>query len=723
MSTLIRYSFGRNLNDNYPAQRNAASFTHFAAQLERERAPDKATAAYFCAPFSGNSHRSASGAQPRRFLPVDIDRMTPDVAPDVRMWFAKFSGVAWATHSSVPEAPRDRVVIELDREAAPEECVQVGAALIEEVRAKFGSAVEIDDSTFRSEQPNFVAPPGVRFAHFQGDPLRVDEYLARAPVVEAKPNRVEHLANQLDADPILQHLKSRDYVRETARDGKVWIHCPFEDEHTTDGGHFDTIYYPAHTGGYAKGHFKCMHSHCANRSDKDFLAKLKYSEPEIVLAADTTGRGTTMVSLSEDNIAVVFAQRHGGQLLFDHTSGRWLTWDGVRWRPESTRLAYEFARQLTRTLNTDGKARWAKAAVYSSVETIARADRSFARTLDEFDTDPWLLCTPGGIVDLRTGTIGDSDPAKLMTRTTLVAPEAGEPVRWLRFLNEATGGDQEVVDFLQRLLGYCLTGLVNEHVLVFIFGPGGNGKGVFLNVVMRILADYAQGADVRTFTMGKHDRHPTELAALRGARLVSASETEQGAEWAESRLKMLTGGDVVRARFMRQDEFEYRPQFKLVIVGNYRPRLRDVGESMRRRLRIIPFEHKPVVVNPNLEAELLAEEGRRILNWMVEGCLAWQRDGLPTPLMVRAATDDYFTEQDTLGEWLTTCCDQDSRASERASELFRSWSDYCHATGEREGTKVAFADALKRRGFSNRRTMVGVTWSGIRLRAHAENPS
>lgn len=424
------------------------------------------------------------------------------------------------------------------------------------------------------------------------------------------------------------------------------------------------------------------------------------------------------VSLTEDNIARVFAQRFREQLLFDHTSGRWLQWDGTRWKPEATRLAYHYTRELTRGLNAEGKAKWAKAAVYAAVETIARTDRAFACTLDQFDRDRWALGTPAGIVNLRTGQTRPPDPGALITRLAGAAPARGEPTRWLRFLDESTGGDAEAIKFLRLWAGYALTGVTTEQVLVFIYGPGLNGKGVFINVLSRVLGDYAQAADMRTFTASRHERHPTDLAALRGARLVTASETEQSAEWAESRIKQLTGGDVVRARFMRQDEFEYRPQFKLAIIGNHRPRLRDVGEAMRRRLRIVPFNRKPKVVNDKLEDELIAAEAGQILQWAISGCLDWQRDGLSMPPVVRAATDEYFESQDSFGEWLTTRVERVKLSEcESAGALFNSWAAYCKACGDEPGTRVRFADELKRRDFRNDKSAKGVrVWRGLRVR-------
>jgi hypothetical protein len=180
------------------------------------------------------------------------------------------------------------------------------------------------------------------------------------------------------------------------------------------------------------------------------------------------------------------------------------------------------------------------------VEAFARADPQLAVTAEIWDRDPWLLGTPGGTVDLRTGELRTARREDFITKQTGAAPEPGEPRRWLQFLREATAGDSELVRFLQQVAGYCLTGSTREHSLFFIYGPGGNGKSVFLNLLNYVLGDYATTAAMETFTASKHDRHPTDLAMLNGARLVSASETEEGRAWAESRIKQLTGGDKIR---------------------------------------------------------------------------------------------------------------------------------------------------------------------------------
>jgi putative DNA primase/helicase len=304
----------------------------------------------------------------------------------------------------------------------------------------------------------------------------------------------------------------------------------------------------------------------------------------------------------------------------------------------------------------------------------------------------------------------------MITKQTGVAPEDGEPGQWLTFLAQATAGDRALMRFLQQMAGYCLTGLTNEHALFFIYGPGGNGKSVFLNVLNFILGDYAATASMDTFTASKSDRHPTDLAMLNGARLVSASETEEGRAWAESRIKQLTGGDKISARFMRQDFFEFVPQFKLVIVGNHAPVLANVDEAAKRRFNIVPFTQKPERPDRQLEDKLRLEAGR-ILAWAIAGCKDWQENGLVRPEIVTSATADYFEDQDLFGQWLEERCDRAPGKWEMPTPLYNDWADFAKAAGDDPGTARAMSSKLKRAGFQARKLPGGIrTYQGIMLR-------
>jgi P4 family phage/plasmid primase-like protien len=274
---------------------------------------------------------------------------------------------------------------------------------------------------------------------------------------------------------------------------------------------------------------------------------------------------------------------------------------------------------------------------------------------------------------------------------------------WSSFLDRITDGNRELSGFLQRYIGYCLTGITTEHVFVFAYGTGANGKGTFINTIVKIFADYATTAAMSTFIASKNDNHPTDLAKLRGARLVVAQETQQGREWDEAKIKTLTGGDRMAARFMRQDFFDFEPSFKLFIVGNHKPRLTVVDEAMKRRLLIVPFTVRipEAERDPELSRKL-EEEWPAILRWAVDGCLEWQRIGLAPPAVVLAATAQYFAGEDLFGQWLDDACEIDIGNTwkwETVGSLFDSWSSYALRGNENPGSKKAFSEQMQARGF------------------------
>ena len=344
-----------------------------------------------------------------------------------------------------------------------------------------------------------------------------------------------------------------------------------------------------------------------------------------------------------------------------------------------------------------------RASFAAGAERLARSDPRHSVTQKHWDLDPWLLGCPGATVDLQTGEARTPNAADYITRLTSCAPADDETCpRWQAFLEEASGDDAEMIRFLQQFCGYSLTGITREHALLFLEGPGGNGKSVFINTVLGVLGEYAQVASMDTLAASKSDRHPTDLARLRGARLVSASETEEGQALAEARIKILTGGDPITARFMRQDSFTYLPLFKLMIVGNHTPALRNVDEAMRRRINIVPFNRKPKFVDRELEKKLRAE-GPGILRWMINGWVDWMRNGLIRPCSVVNATADYFIEQDVFGQWLADECMVEVGNEARwelTGDLFESWRRHAGKAGEEPGNANRFAQNMLRHRFT-----------------------
>ena len=277
--------------------------------------------------------------------------------------------------------------------------------------------------------------------------------------------------------------------------------------------------------------------------------------------------------------------------------GQVVDWNGVAWRDDDTLKARHSARRICLAVaagRTADQERIAKSIAsgktVSAVERLAQCDRRLVAIIDQFDCDPFLLNTPAGVIDLRTGQLTQHDSQLYLTKCTGTAADFDMPTSTFDgFMRRIMGGDAEMIAYLQRVAGYALTGSTQEHALFFCYGVGANGKSTFINALIECLGDYHRTAPIETFTSSPHDRHPTELAGLRGARLVTSVETEEGRRWAESRIKSLTGGDKISARFMRQDFFEYLPQFKLIVAGNHKPGLRSVDEAIKRRFHLIPF--------------------------------------------------------------------------------------------------------------------------------------
>ena len=311
--------------------------------------------------------------------------------------------------------------------------------------------------------------------------------------------------------------------------------------------------------------------------------------------------------------------------------------------------------------------------------------------------------TPTGVIDLRTGENQKHSPALYMTKICSVGPEKMETPEFNAFLTRVMP-PLPMQDYLIRRAGYALTGDTREQMLFDDYGTGANGKTVFQTVLLEILGSYALTAPVEILTESQSERHPTELARLRGARAVWLPETEANRRWNESRVKQLTGGDTVVARFMRQDFFEYQPQFKLFVVGNHLPRLRNTDEAMRRRLQIV---HWSVTIPPEeRDKELLAKlrkEYPGILYKLIQGCLQWQREGLLPPDSVKATTADYLNNEDSVHNWLEECTI--NKPGEFCSNefLFASWQDFCQQQGESCGTQTALTKKLQERGFEKGR--------------------
>lgn len=417
--------------------------------------------------------------------------------------------------------------------------------------------------------------------------------------------------------------------------------------------------------------------------------------------------GTDSAALTDAGNARLLAAEYSARLRYIPDAGRWAAWTGVRWEwsPDDApalQAALDIADRLP-TNNAEIRKHRVKSLGTRALTNVVR----LARTLPElrtpaaeFDTHAWQLNTPDGIVDLHTGTITAGTPHLYHSKVTTVGVADMPTPLWDRFLASTFGGDTKMITYVQRLAGVSIVGQVIEHVLPFLHGAGGNGKSVFLETLTGILGDYATEAP-HGFLLAGRDRHETELASLQGRRWVVASEVNENSRFDEAKVKALTGGDKITARFMRQDYFTFDPTHTLWLMGNHQPKVESGGHSFWRRLRLIPFtrvipEEERI---ENLQQRLVAEEGPGILAWLVRGAVDYERDGLDEPASVRAATDTYRAEEDHLARFVEDNCvlGGGEHARIETAELRRVYDSWCRAENEHELSGQVFGRQLRQK--------------------------
>lgn len=443
-----------------------------------------------------------------------------------------------------------------------------------------------------------------------------------------------------------------------------------------------------------------------------------------------------------------FVRAHAADLRYVKTWRRWLWYDGRRWARDATGEAERRAKDTLRLLVTeaaqleDEKERSAllhhalrssNSQRVRSLLELASTEPEVATGPDVFDQAPWTLNVLNGTLDLQTATLRAPAREDLLTK---VAPIAYEPAatcpRWDRFLEEIFPDDREIIEFVQRAVGYTLTGDTREQCLFFCHGQGANGKSVFLELLHDVLGtDYAQAAPFATFLARQQDGPRNDLARMRGARLVSASEAPGGRALDEAVLKQIVGGDTVTARFLHEEFFEFRPEFKLWLRANHRPPVREQTIAFWRRVRLIPFSVviPPEQRDPDLSAKL-TQELPGILAWAVRGCLAWAREGLGAPAAVTQATESYRAENDFLGEFLDARCLLEPGVWTATSDLytaFTAWWEQTHGRHDRPPSRVSFGRALGERSDvaearSSERTRTR-GWRGLRLNGNGTHES
>ena len=407
--------------------------------------------------------------------------------------------------------------------------------------------------------------------------------------------------------------------------------------------------------------------------------------------------------------------RHGADLRFVHLWNKWLAWDGKRWKidacGEVERMAVETVRSIyaeAERAHDDNErkaiAKWAMASESRSrieaMIALARSLQDIPARPDALDSAPWLLNVQNGTIDLRTGGLRPHRREALITKIAGCGyePEADAP-RFERFLREVLVED-DVVAFVRRFAGYSLTGSTRERAFAILWGRGKNGKGTLVELLRDVLGDYATNTDVETVLARKYSGVGNDVAALRGARFVSAAEVEQGRALAESKVKNLTGQDTVTARFLFAEPFDFRPEFKLWLSTNNKPIIRGTDDAIWDRIRLIPFTRRFAGAEADTALpEKLRAELPGVLAWLVAGCLEWQRSGLGEPERVITATSAYRAEMDTLAGFIEDECVVRPEAWVKFAELYAAYTRWCAEANEHPEKKRPFGTLLTERGF------------------------
>ena len=423
---------------------------------------------------------------------------------------------------------------------------------------------------------------------------------------------------------------------------------------------------------------------------------------------------------------------HGADLRYCGAWKRWLIWGGTRWSVDDTgaveRRAKDTVSQMYLDASSmgDGQERTAlvKWALHSESRTrlvamidLAKSEPGVAISPDQLDHDPMLLNVKNGTLDLRTGSLRQHRREDLITKLAPVTYDVhATPVTWDRFLEQIMSGNDGLIRFLQKAVGYALTGDTSEQVMFILYGEGANGKSTFLNTLFGIFGDYALQTPIQTLVAKRGFSIPNDLARLEGARLVAAAEAEDGQLLAESLVKQLTGQDRIPARYLYGEWFEFTPAFKIFLATNDKPEIRGTNHAIWRRIRLIPFE---VTIPESRQDKHLAgklqDELPGVLNWAIDGCLAWQKEGLGVPPEVKAATEGYRNEMDQVGRFLGECCVQQPAVDVRASELYQAYQAWCEASGEEPLSGTAFGRELGRRGFKKKRDGRGYRYVALGL--------
>jgi len=435
-----------------------------------------------------------------------------------------------------------------------------------------------------------------------------------------------------------------------------------------------------------------------------------------------------MGQLNERSLAGEFAREFETRWRYNADEGYWLQWVGTHWARNQTLQFLDAAghyvaqlAQLFRRLDDITKTeavRFQGQRAVASIEKICRGLPMFMARNVLFDSDPFLLGTPGGTVDLRTGELFLADPEDFITVLAPVTPAPeGTPLgpQFKAFLAAITGNDEDFEKTLQQWAGISATGSSRDQRILFLYGSGGNGKGVFLRTLAGLLGDYAVNAPRDMLMLEKYSQHATHLVDVLRARMALATEVDDDATWDTALVKDITGGDAMSVNRMRQDPFRLLARCSVTISGNKKPALKGIDEAVRRRFLVATFVLRltPDMVKTDLEQVFIRDEGPAIMRWIIDGAVQRENEGkLHVAKVISEDTADYFAEEDVLGDFIAQYMEPVSEALDppqkvRTSDVFATWKAFCRASGRSFGAQNSFTTAMKAAGVMYARTMDG----------------
>ena len=464
------------------------------------------------------------------------------------------------------------------------------------------------------------------------------------------------------------------------------------------------------------------------------LRKNEIFNPENIYEIDEEYREPD-INLTDSGNAERLIREYGKKILFCHKWKKWLIWNGKVWEIDEHEKIYRYADEVTKKMyeeaseldNAEERKRLANHAIRSEswikiVNMVRSAQHKYGIPIspDYLDKDPFLLEVNNGTIDLSSGTLQEHNPDNFNTKISPVNFDINaECPTWLTFLDEIMSRGDEMIKFLQKAIGYAITGDTRERVFFILFGRGANGKSTFLRTITSLLGNmqYAMSTPTSTLMTKYGSEIPNDIARLKGTRFVTSFEGEEGKRLDEGLIKRMTGNDILTARFMRGEWFDFYPTFKIFFATNHKPIIRGTDKAIWDRIKLIPFEM--IIPEGKQDKELLHKlelELSGVLNWAVEGCSLWQLEGLGDPAKIKDATQIYKNEMDNIKPFLEENCLVQSMIKAKSSQLYEVYKKWCEKEGEKPLTQKAFSMRLQEKGFEKKRYGSGNFWEGIGIK-------